>query len=84
MANLDVTLEDVKALAMVNMGFEKAIFPMIEGSEVSNLATSRARLSSLRFKLDKYLKERDEETAKEMADKLAKQKNETSEPIKKD
>ena len=83
MAKLDVTLDDVKAIAMIQMALDKAIFPMIEGSEINNLASSRVRLSSLRFKLDKYLKELDAETAEEMAKKLETPAT-PKEPVKKD
>lgn len=82
MAKLDVTLEEIKALGVINAVFEKAVFPLIEGSEVQNLATSRARLTGLRFKLDKYLKDLNEETAKEIEKKAAPEA--PKDPIKKD
>lgn len=74
MATLDVTEQDIQAITMVNTGFEKAIFPMIEGSEVTNLATSRAQLVSLRSRIAKHLKEQNEVAAKKMAEKAAKPK----------
>lgn len=72
MATLDVKSEDIQAITSILAGYEKAIFPMLEGADVTSLATSRAQLVSLRQRLAKYLKAINDEaasTVKKEADK---------------
>lgn len=81
MAHLEVTREEASALRLINLVFSKAIFPMLEGDDVTNLATARARLPGLAAKLAKYIADLDAETVEKMAKKAA--SIEPSEPIKK-
>ena len=83
MVQLDVSKEEVTAISLINVAFSKAIFPMVEGDEMTNLATARARLTGLAAKLAKYIKERDAETTEEMM-KKAKSKAAPKDPIKKE
>lgn len=66
---IDLTLEDSKSIALMVNAMDKAIFPMIEGSDILNIAQSKVRLSNLRHRIEKHLKELDEKTADEMAKK---------------
>lgn len=78
---IDLTLEDSKSIALMVNAMDKAIFPMIEGSDILNIAQSKVRLSNLRHRIEKHLKELDEKTADEMAKKALTPKQ-SKDPIK--
>ena len=81
--DIEFTKEEASALRLLNIVFSKAIFPMLEGDDVTNLATARARIPGLANKISKYIAEKDTKTLETMAEKAAKKDLTPSEPIKK-
>lgn len=79
---IDLTREEAQALRLIHLLFSEAIFPMIKGDDVTELATARARLPGLAAKITKYLNDLDVATIEDMAQK-AKEKDAPKDPIKK-
>ena len=82
MIQVDVSKEEVTALRLIHLHLGDAIFPMLKGDDVSELATARARLPGLASKLAKYLADLDAKTVEDMA-KKAESKDKPKDPIKK-
>jgi hypothetical protein len=82
MIQVDVTKEEITALRLINLHLGDAIFPMLKGDDVSELATARARLPGLSSKLAKYIADLDAQTVSDMA-KKAEKKDKPKDPIKK-
>lgn len=82
MKELEVTAADLAAISMIDVAFEKAFFPMIEGSEVQNLAQSRVRIRALRLRLAQHVDAQNAKTKDAMESKLAKSAQ-PKDPVKK-
>lgn len=82
MAKIDVTKEEAAALRLISLTFGEAIFPMLKGDDVTELATARARLPGLSAKISKYIMDLDKETVEDMAKKAATPEK-PKDPIKK-
>jgi hypothetical protein len=80
MIQVDVIKDEVTALRLIHLHLGDAIFPMLKGDDVSELATARARLPGLAAKLAKYIAELDAKTVDEMAKKA--KKDAPKDPIK--
>ena len=66
---IDLTLEDSRAIALMVNAMDKAVFPMIEGVDLLNIAQSKVRLLQLQKKIQDHVREMDEKTVEEMAKK---------------
>lgn len=82
MAKIDLIKEEAAALRLITIVFKDAIFPMLKGDDITELATARARLPGLSAKISKYILDLDNETMEDMA-KKAVSKDKPKEPIKK-
>lgn len=82
MATIDLNRDEASALRLIHLLFSEAIFPMIKGDDVTQLATARARLPGLASKIAKYCEQVEAETLDKMAEK-AESKTKPKDPIKK-